>query len=279
MEERTSGFVQILREICREEEIRLQSFSDNWAHRLEKDGQTGFIVGYSFGLNSASVQEICRDKALTSMFLAEKSVPAAEHCFLPLPLSLTDEEMKAYLELCRTLLERDGRLVLKDNYGTGGNRVYRIESLREAEETLRKIQGFSYAAALSPYYPIDAEYRVVMLDKKAELVIRKERAYRIENGKKVFTEWRHNLGQGATGVMETDERRISELSALAHSALQAIPARFASVDIIRVGEELRVLEINGGVMLEHFASQNASCRAEAKRVYRGAVLKMLAKAE
>ncbi len=276
MEERVSSFVGMLREICAEEKIQLISFSGNWAHRLTKDGRTGYIVGYRFGLNSASVQEICRDKALTYLLLSDSGVPAVEHRFLELPNSLPEEGMAEYLEQCRSLLERDRQLVLKDNYGTGGNRVYLIRSMAEAEETLAKIREFSYAAALSPFVRIDDEYRVVMLDGEPRLFIRKERAYRVEHGEIVYEEWRHNLGQGARGVVETDEMLKKRLGALAEKALLAVPARFASVDIVRTGEELSVLEINGGVMLEHFSSQDPQCRALAMKVYREAVLKMLA---
>ena len=276
MEEHVSSFVQILREICEKNGISLQSFSGNWAHRLSRDKKQGFIVGYQFGLNPASVQEICKDKALTSMFLSDRGVPAAEHRFLTLGQHYSEEMEAEYLKECQKLLSRDGKLVLKDNYGTGGNRVFLIHSLDEAKETLWKIQGFSYAAALSPYYPIDAEYRVVCLDREPLLTIRKERATHIENGQEVLSDWRHNLGQGAKGIVETDSGILPRLHALANQALQAIPARFASVDIIRVGEELLILEINGGVMLEHFSSQDPDCRALAFSAYERAVLKMLA---
>ena len=276
MAEEKSTFSLLLKEICAEEKILLESFSGNWAHRLEKSGRTGFIVGYQFGLNPASVQEICRDKALTSLFLQEAGVPAAEHRFLTLGLHYNAEMQEEYLSACRPLLEKNGKLVLKDNYGTGGNRVFLIASEEEAKDVLWRLSGLTYAAALSPYYPIDMEYRVVMLDQEPRLTIRKERSYTVENGKKVYTEWRHNLGQGATGVVETDEALLGELHALARQALSVIPARFASVDIIRTSGKLLVLEINGGVMLEHFSGQDSSCREKAKEVYRRAVLKMLA---
>ncbi len=275
MGEQVSSFVGMLREICEKHRILLQSYSGNWAHRMEKDGKTAFITGYQFGLNPASVQEICKDKALTFMMLSDRGIPAAEHRFLALGLHLLDETLGEYLAQCEELLKKDGKLVLKDNYGTGGNRVYLIENLREAEETLRKIQGFSYAAALSPYYPIDAEYRVVMLRGEPLLTIRKERATHFENGVLVLSEWRHNLGQGAKGIVETDEALLLKLHSLARRALEAVPAGFASVDIIRVGADLMVLEINGGVMLEHFSSQDPMCRKQALSVYEKAILCML----
>ena len=276
MEERVSSFVGMLREICERQQIGLRSFSGNWCHRLERDGKTALIVGYQFGLNTASAREICRDKALTWILLSDQGVPAAEHRFLTLGQHYSEEMETEYLRECEKLLQRDGVLVLKDNYGTGGNRVYRIESIEEARETLRMIQGFSYAAALSPYYPIDAEYRVVVLDQEPLLTIRKERATHLENGVEVLSDWRHNLGQGARGIPETDEKLLQKLHALAVRALRAVPARFESVDIIRVGSDLLVLEINGGVMLEHFSSQDPQCRRLALSVYEQAVLKMLA---
>ena len=41
-----SNYVAIIREICAEEGIELQSFSFDWIFRLTKNGKTGFILGY-----------------------------------------------------------------------------------------------------------------------------------------------------------------------------------------------------------------------------------------
>ena len=276
MEQQVSNFVQLLREICEEENIHLESFSGNWAHVLQKEGRTAHIVGHQFDLNTTGVSEICRDKALTSALLAAGGVPCAEHEFLELGKTVLSERMDEYLGKCRTLLDQNGKLVLKDNYGTGGNRVFLIGSAEEAEETLLKIQNFSYAAALSPFYEILEEYRVVCLFGEPLLLIRKERAYEIVDGRKVYLNWRHNLGQGATGVPLQDASLIRELSDLANRALRAVPAHFASVDIIACPDGNRVLEINSGVMLEHFSGQDEACRHLAKEVYRAAIRKMLA---
>ena len=55
MEQQVSNVTMLFREICEEERIHLTSYSDNWAHRLEKDGKTAFIVGYQFGLSAVVV--------------------------------------------------------------------------------------------------------------------------------------------------------------------------------------------------------------------------------
>ena len=49
-----SNYVAIIREICAEEGIELQSFSFDWIFRLTKNGKTGFILGYQFGRPSRS---------------------------------------------------------------------------------------------------------------------------------------------------------------------------------------------------------------------------------
>ena len=46
------------------------------------------------------------------------------------------------------------------------------------------------------------------------------------------------------------ERRATPASRIAIEAAQAIGIRFASVDVVRVGGEWKVLEINSGVMME-----------------------------
>ena len=74
-----SNYVAIIREICTEEDIALQSFSFDWIFRLTKNGKTGFILGYQFGLNSASVNSICCDKSAASELMTALGIPNISH--------------------------------------------------------------------------------------------------------------------------------------------------------------------------------------------------------
>ena len=74
-----SNFVRIIKEICAEEQIRLTSYSFDWIFELVKDGKINYILGYQFGLNSASVNSICCDKAAASEIMTAHGIPNIEH--------------------------------------------------------------------------------------------------------------------------------------------------------------------------------------------------------
>ena len=80
-----SNYVAIIREICAEEGIELQSFSFDWIFRLTKNGKTGFILGYQFGLNSASVNSICCDKSAASELMTALGIPNISHILFASP--------------------------------------------------------------------------------------------------------------------------------------------------------------------------------------------------
>ncbi|MBQ1377922.1 MAG: hypothetical protein IIY77_08115 [Lachnospiraceae bacterium] len=338
MAAKKSNFLRILEDICREEGISLDSFSYGWGHRLRKDGRTRYILGYQFPLNTASVKEFCQDKVLTYQILDDSGIPAVEHVFLPHNIASTGLGEDDVDHICRNMLALYGTVVVKDNNGTGGNKVFKAETMEEIQQALAVIYAGNYGASISPYYDILEEYRVILLDGEPLLVIRKDRAYVLdEEGKKQYLNWRHNLGQGARGVILEENEVPDGVRELAVSAAAVFGARFVSVDVVAVpssgpsdhlrpagegmilpdkagqtvpegkdaglsaeagwtvtegkdaglsaeaeqtapekegseGTKLMVLEINGGVMMEHLSGQSPEYYEKAKEVYRKAVL-------
>ena len=267
------NFTKLIRTIAEEEGMQITGFSGDWSFRLEKDGKVRYTVGYHFPLNLASVKELCQDKCLTYEVLTAAGVPAAEHLFFPNPASVAGIDRDAAWNRAVSLLREGKEVVVKNNYGTGGNQVYRVKTEEELEETVNTVYQRSYAASLSPFYEIREEYRVVMLDGEPRLTIRKERESRInEKGEKEYLNWKHNLGQGATGIVVEDPAILKKLYPIAKAAVEALGIRFCSADIIDTPEGLMVLEINAGVMLEHFSGQSPECFAKAKEIYRAAIL-------
>jgi len=275
MSRKDSNFIRILYEICQEEDIEIRSFSDFWGHKLYRKGLSCFIVGYQFPLNLASSKEIAQDKVLTYQMLEASHIPAVPHYFIPSSPYMDPDAIPAP-EFPAELLKRDGVMVLKDNYGTGGVEVFRVYSLAEYEDTLSRIHVRSRAAALCPYVDIQEEYRVVMLDHEPQLIFRKERQKVLnENGEEVLANWRHNLGQGAVPVVVEEENLRQQLAALAQKVTETLHLRFCSVDLVSSKEGLQVLEVNGGVMMENFAGTNPAYYKMAKEIYRKAILKVL----
>ena len=300
----SSNFVRILREIARELRLEIRDYSSDWAFRLSDGKRDIFIVGYQFPLNSSTAREICQDKALASEILTDMGIPNVPHIFLPAP------EISAYMdtvdpeEAFSEILKTRPYAVVKDNYGTGGHRVLRVRTLPEFREAYASILEKSRAACISPYFDIREEYRIVLLKGRPMLTIRKERASvtgdgirtlqelipesmldksYIRNadpelmksvpqaGEKINLNWKHNLGQGAEGIIVKDQKILRKLHTLAKRAAAAVHADFLSVDIIDAEDRLQVLEMNGGVMMEHFSGQDAECRKIAKSIYKKAV--------
>lgn len=99
-------------------------------------------------------------------------------------------------------------------------------------------------------------------------------------GTVVYLNWKHNLGQGAVPEVlerEKDPGEWDALEALAVRVTKALGIRFASVDVIEeeaTGDK-KVLEVNCGVMLEHFSGCSGEYYQRAKEIYREAVKKSL----
>ena len=307
MENSKSNYVRILYEICREEGIEVSSYSSDWAFRLEKGGKRAFILGYQFGLNSASTQQVCKDKNITSEVLADVGVPCVFHTLFMAPSMLSYVGSDGSWAPMSEALKK-GPLVVKDNYGTGGNQVFLARTQPELEKACAEVFSRSLAAAVCPYEEILDEYRLVVLDGEIRLAFSKIRPFLKGDGKrslrslaaqalaegkgafpdlsalgkdrvpakgeKVYLNWKHNLGQGAKAKRIAADRLPEELRELALRAAEAVALRFGSVDIIRTEEGLKVLEINGGVMMEHYAGESSRKYREAKEIYRDALLKM-----
>lgn len=269
-----SNFTRLLEDICKEEGITMDSFSYFWAHRLKKEDQVRYIVGYQFPLNLSSVKEICQDKVLTYGILHDNKIPAVLHVFLPNNISSTGITKEDNDEAARMMLDVFKTVVVKDNSGTGGSKVFKASTMEEVQEALETIYVSTYSACISPYYEIENEYRVILLDLEEQLVIRKDRPFTInEKGEKVYTNWKHNLGQGATGVILEGDEIPEGVVELAKKAAEVLGARFVSADVILTGGKLMILEINGGVMMEHLSQQSDAYYQKAKEVYRRAVLR------
>ena len=86
--------------------------------------------------------------------------------------------------------------------------------------------------------------------------------------------WKHNLGQGASALTLSIPDLEEELVSLVKKTAKALGIRFASIDMIKTETGWKVLEVNAGVMMEHFASSGENQYITAKAIYRDAILKM-----
>ena len=181
MENSKSSYVKIINEICAEEGIKLSSYSYDWAFCLRKDQKRAFILGYQFGLNPSSVQQVCNDKNIASEVLKEEDIPSVYHACFMAPSMLQYTGGKGSWKALLAELEK-GTLVCKDNYGTGGNLVFKVRTQAELEKAASDIYKSSEAMAVCRYEDIQSEYRLVVLDGEIRLAFSKIRPSLIGDG-------------------------------------------------------------------------------------------------
>ncbi|MDR2042839.1 MAG: hypothetical protein LBQ15_00415 [Clostridium sp.] len=302
--------VQIIQEICLEESMDYAAFSYGWILRLQKGDRVGFVYGYQFGVNHAASARICDDKSAASDILLHSSVPAVEHFFFMAPGNLHYVGGNGNWERIGALFRQYGSLVCKANEGTGGNAVFWVQDEIALEKAVHKIFRRHGNMAVSPYYGITKEYRVIVLGGCVKLAYAKNIPYVVGDGRRNLRQllleymseaqvlirfdsddekleqilpkggiravsWKSNLGQGASPEIIAGGRLYHELCDLALLAANALSIDFASIDIVDTACGLKVLEVNCGIMMEHFIRSASEYYEIAKEIYREAVFAML----
>lgn len=310
MKNSTRAFVTIITEICKEEGISIEGFSYDWIFRLCKNGAYNYILGYQFGLNVSSVHSICCDKSAASEIMSSFKIPNVEHWFFMSPVNQKYVSDFGNWDVLMKKLKEYGQLVCKANEGSGGNQVYRVGNQYELENAVYKIFLKSRSMAVSPYYEIMNEYRTIVLDGEIKLIYSKQRpcvtgdgihsigsliieylskegsellnsripevdlAKILEKGERFDLNWKHNLGQGSKAAILENESVRKNIENIVNMVVEKMNIRFASIDIVECYDGYKVLEINSGVMMEHFSQQDENSYKIAKSIYREAILKM-----
>jgi glutathione synthase/RimK-type ligase-like ATP-grasp enzyme len=222
-------------------DIACEVKSEGWLIVMDRGGQRRFAFGYDVGLNSAIAHRIANDKSATSEVLAFSGISCIPHTVFLNPKLGKDVVPAGWRdEMLRLLRKHPNGLVLKPNEGTSGRSVFRAGNETELDRAVSEIFSAHLSLAISAYVEIADEIRVILLDDVPRVVYRKQRG----------SDWRHNLEFDARPILlEQGEARDASI-ALAVKAARAVGIRFASVDVVRVGAEWKVLEINSGVMME-----------------------------
>ena len=301
--------IDALRTIAAKRDIEFSSFSHDWIIRLRRDGTTHFVYGYNFDLNPAAAALIANDKSALADLLKQQEIPHVEHMlFLAPNLSKYLGPSGNWLRAIRYAESTGYPIVCKTNQGTRGNAVFKINNQTELEAAFQDIHATARGLALSPFYLIDAEYRIILLRGSALLCYQKERPYVIGNGRSTFFElvqsnssldlemleaaleapcfpleeipgegqkiplvWKHNLSKGAIPQFEVNPKIRQRIVKLAQTACLATGMQFAAVDVVRVGDELKIIEINAGISLESVSQFSDEGRKRALDVYARAI--------
>jgi glutathione synthase/RimK-type ligase-like ATP-grasp enzyme len=234
----------------------------DWLIHIELNGVTKDVVWYDLGLNTSTQYMTMKDKAATSWVLQKSGVPTAEHFLLLRKDSQGWTPEQNVLQAA--FIERAGfPIVVKPNGGSNGTEVYLSKDVLELDAKLTEMFVAHRAIALSPFITVQKEYRVTVLDGEVILVYAKVQDVR--------NDFRFNLSHGAT-VEEVSAAEYAHVAPLAQRALVAIGARFANIDIILDDKnDLRVLEINGGVAFEKYSQLSSEHCVRAQEVYNRAL--------
>ena len=279
-----SNFYKIVKDVCNKNKIKFTLLSEGWVIRLEKDNKVRFIIGHKFDLNTHAIGEIIDDKYIMYDVLKNSNIPVIEHHLL-YPESNKHKYAIGFnnRENITKFLLDNKKVVVKSNTGTCGMEVYKIEELSELNKVLDSLLSKHFSISYCPYYEIQNEYRIIVLNKKIVLMYKKIRPIVIGNGcdtirellmkfnssyfknklkdkiyDKVLPEnekyeynWKFNLSRGAIVSFDIENKINIKLKNIVNQVLDTININFASIDIAQVDKEFLVLEINSGVMMNN----------------------------
>lgn len=234
-------FVQAIRHYGARHGIDVDVRAGGWLIAMRRGEMRRFAFGYDIGLNSAIAHRLANDKSATSEALSLAGVPCIPHHLFLNPKLGSNVVGPAWREAMLELLHAHPQgVVVKPNEGTSGRSVFKVTTETELGHAVSEVFSMSTGLVVSPYVEIEQEVRVILLGDAPLVVYSKQRG----------SDWRHNLDAGATPVLLEDGEVRTACVKLAIDAAAAIGIAFASIDVVRVAGDWKVLEINSGVMME-----------------------------
>lgn len=250
--------VDAVRSYAEQNTIKFELFSGDWIIRLQKGDVVKYLFGNDFGVNNTSALALCNDKSATYQVLTREGVPALEHRILLRPNSLGASESGTLALVQQAMLDFGGKVICKPNTGGGGSDIFLAESNAQLEAIVLELFSRYRTITISPFVHISAEYRICILNGVVELIYEKVRS---------SDELQHNLSHGALAREVTDTQLWDTLESMAQRAAYALNGTFVHVDIINVNGVFSVLEVNGGIIFEHYSAQSEENKARATEIY------------
>jgi len=249
---------KIIAAYCERAGLSFRAFSDEWVLRLAHGDVTRWVVGYKFDLNGSAASEVAQDKVATYAALDAASLAAIPHYLVrSLPHEL--------IHVRELHLELDGvPVIAKPLQGTAGRDVSLFHTVSEALAMIRA--SGEPAWALSPHYDLQTEYRLIVLDDEVLLAYEKTEATE-RDGLKLF-----NLSLGAVPVDIENDGLLAQLTDIARQVMRTLALRLAAVDIVRLSDgALKILEVNDGISMEHYARHSTVNKQRTVEVYEAIV--------
>ena len=289
-----NNFYKILNEIGEELGINITYLSSGWVTVLEKDNQIHYIHGYKFDLNNHGIGNLMDDKGLFNDLLVYKNFPTTTQ--LSIFMTYDREKVLEYFK------QNNNTLIVKGNLGTCGMNVYLVHDEEDLFDKMDLLLSKQDSISLEPYYDIESEYRVIILNGEVKVVYGKRKPIIVGDGihtikelavnfnkffvnnevknpdyipkinEKVELDFRFNLSMGARLFYDVAEELKNRIVELAISVSKAFNISFASIDIIHTTDDkLLVLEANSGVMMDNFIKQYPNGYNYAYGIYKEAI--------
>lgn len=295
-------YQKIIKEICDELNIKYKILSNGWIIMLEKDNIIKYISGYKFDTNNHASSLAVDDKYAMYSILKEKHIKVIEHQLL-----YDENNFESYAKNLKDrkivydyFKNHNNDIVIKSNTGTCGKEVYHVTNELDIDKTLDILFQKNFSLSICPFYNIEEEYRIIMLNGIPKFSYSKQRPVVKGNGQKLISEllqefnpsynykiendrilskdetytysWRHNLSNGATINRQVKNKCIIEN--LAKTVTNTLNLKFGSVDIVKINNEYMVLECNSGVMMNNLINILEDGYELAKEIYKEAIILM-----
>ena len=186
MSKRTRYLPLIVKEIATELELTYRSYGGHWLIVLTNPatGTRRTIYGNDFDLNSATARMVCCDKAFLSDLLIEAGIDCVEHTFFINPTSTRWAPAQGTLRALQDYTEKHRfDVVLKPKDGSLGRGVFHCTTQKTLEAAALNLFKTSYGLVACPYEDIQAEFRLFMLDGKAQFIYKKVKPHLVGDGK------------------------------------------------------------------------------------------------
>ncbi len=159
--------MQLFQEIADDLKIRMEAILNAFIIRMDNGFIQKEIVGFTFDLNGAAAARTCNDKTATAAILQRDQVAHVEH------ILASDCDPNDFAK------QYDYNLVCKPKNGKMGNGVVRVRKPNDLQKALSTISEL----CLSPYYEIEGEHRVVMLNHIPLIAFEKVKPQIVGDGK------------------------------------------------------------------------------------------------
>lgn len=310
------NITKIIKELALKMEIEVCFLSNDWIIKFNKNEKTSYVFGYDWEINSATTHILTKDKSACYEILTSFNIPAIEHkLFLNSEIKNHISDDGVWNEIIAYARKNDYNVVCKSNTGSGGNEVFKVKNQKELEYFLGLLFVKNKTVCLSPFYDIENEYRVILLDQEPLLIYSKQKPHVIgdnqhnvlelilknqlgtnisdfnltssellyipNSDEKFELSWKHNLAKGAKHKIVEDLELKNTLCNLAIKTAKALNLRLGAIDIIEYQKDIcnkdfLIMEVNSGIMLENFSKQGSLEYEIAKNIYRKVLNKIFA---